>query len=164
MNLLRNTPEEKRTWQAVADHWMDRMAPGLLEESTRAELAKWFRQYDDEGQPRWHEPGDEVDLEKPTSPNISGVRRTRRRLPRISTPLTQSSPMKRRSFLQTACTSAIAAMAGSRITNLAFAADSSAWPDHLLVVLFLRGGCDGFNSSLQSMTSTTSPRALSRFA
>jgi hypothetical protein len=45
--------------------------------------------------------------------------------------------MKRRSFLQTACTSAIAAMAGSRITNLAFAADSAARPDHLLVVLFL---------------------------
>jgi len=53
--------------------------------------------------------------------------------------------MKRRSFLQTACTSAIAAMAGSRITNLAFAADSAARPDHLLVVLFLRGGCDGLN-------------------
>jgi uncharacterized protein (DUF1800 family) len=62
MNLLRNTPVEKRTWKAVAEHWMDRMAPGLLEESTRAELAKWFRQYDDDGQPRWHEPDDEIEL------------------------------------------------------------------------------------------------------
>ncbi len=53
--------------------------------------------------------------------------------------------MKRRSFLQTASTSALAALAGSRITNLAFAADSAARPDHLLVVLFLRGGCDALN-------------------
>lgn len=36
-------------------------------------------------------------------------------------------------------------MAGSRITNVAFAADSAARPDHLLIVLFLRGGCDGLN-------------------
>lgn len=63
MNLLRNTPAEKRTWQAVADHWMDRVAPGLLPESTRAELAKWLRQYeDDEGALRWHEPGEEISL------------------------------------------------------------------------------------------------------
>jgi len=53
--------------------------------------------------------------------------------------------MKRRTFLHTACSTAVAAMAGSRITHLSFAADAAAPRDHLLVVLFLRGGCDGLN-------------------
>jgi len=49
--------------------------------------------------------------------------------------------MNRRHFL---CSS-LAAVTGSRITNLAFAADSAARPENLLVVVFLRGGCDGLN-------------------
>ena len=53
--------------------------------------------------------------------------------------------MKRRTFLHTACSAAVAAMAGARLTNLAFSATPSAGGDHLLVVLFLRGGCDGLN-------------------
>jgi hypothetical protein len=64
MNLLRNTPEGKRTWQAVADHWMDTMAPGLLGDATRAELAKWFRLYEDEGKPQHHDPDAEIDLKE----------------------------------------------------------------------------------------------------
>jgi len=52
--------------------------------------------------------------------------------------------MKRRHFFQT-CSGSLAAMAGSRITNLAYAADAASAPDNLLVVLFLRGGCDGLN-------------------
>jgi uncharacterized protein (DUF1501 family) len=52
--------------------------------------------------------------------------------------------MKRRQFFQT-CSGSLAALAGSRITNLAFAADSAAKAENLLVVLFLRGGCDGLN-------------------
>ncbi|MCX6851385.1 MAG: DUF1501 domain-containing protein [Verrucomicrobia bacterium] len=49
--------------------------------------------------------------------------------------------MNRRHFL---CSS-LAALTGSRITNLTFAADAPQSRDHLLVVLFLRGGCDGLN-------------------
>jgi uncharacterized protein (DUF1501 family) len=52
--------------------------------------------------------------------------------------------MNRRNFIHV-CSGTLAALAGSRISNLAFAADSAARPDHLLVVLFLRGGCDGLN-------------------
>ncbi len=49
--------------------------------------------------------------------------------------------MNRRHFL---CSS-LATLTGSRITNLTFAADAPQSHDHLLVVLFLRGGCDGLN-------------------
>ena len=49
--------------------------------------------------------------------------------------------MNRRHFL---CSS-LAALTGSRITHLTFAADAPQSRDHLLVVLFLRGGCDGLN-------------------
>ena len=52
--------------------------------------------------------------------------------------------MKRRQFLKI-CSGSLVAFAGSRIGHLSFAADSAARPDHLLVVLFLRGGCDGLN-------------------
>ena len=64
MNLIRHTPEEKCTWQAVADHWMDQMAPTLLAESTREELAKWFRQSKDkqDGKPHWHEADADITL------------------------------------------------------------------------------------------------------
>jgi len=62
MNLIRRTPEDKCTWQAVADHWMDRLAPTLLGETTREELAKWFRQYEDDDKLHWHEPSDEITL------------------------------------------------------------------------------------------------------
>lgn len=42
---------------------MDRVAPGgLLGAATREELGKWFRQYDDDGKPGWHKPGDIVSL------------------------------------------------------------------------------------------------------
>jgi uncharacterized protein (DUF1800 family) len=64
MNLLRNTPESKRTWQSVAEHWMDTMAPGLLADATRAELAKWFRLYEEDGKPRHHDPDAEIDLKE----------------------------------------------------------------------------------------------------
>ncbi|MFN7560649.1 MAG: DUF1501 domain-containing protein [Prosthecobacter sp.] len=49
--------------------------------------------------------------------------------------------MKRRTFLSTA----LASLATSRITSLTYAADAAQSRDHLLVVLFLRGGCDGLN-------------------
>jgi len=49
--------------------------------------------------------------------------------------------MNRRHFL---CSS-LAALTGSRITSLTYAADAPQSRDHLLVVLFLRGGCDGLN-------------------
>lgn len=52
--------------------------------------------------------------------------------------------MKRRQFFQT-CSGSLASIAGSRITNLAYATDVASAPDNLLVVLFLRGGCDGLN-------------------
>jgi uncharacterized protein (DUF1501 family) len=48
------------------------------------------------------------------------------------------------------CSAAIAAMAGSRIGSLAFAQENELLPDaagadHTLVVVFLRGGCDGLS-------------------
>lgn len=49
--------------------------------------------------------------------------------------------MRRRHFL---CSS-LAALTGSRISSLTFAADAPQSRDHLLVVLFLRGGCDGLH-------------------
>jgi uncharacterized protein (DUF1501 family) len=49
--------------------------------------------------------------------------------------------MHRRRFL----TSSLAALATSRISSLTFAADAAPSRDHLLVVLFMRGGCDGLN-------------------
>jgi uncharacterized protein (DUF1501 family) len=48
----------------------------------------------------------------------------------------------RRSFLQ-GCSSAIAALAGARLTNLSFAKQDS--PSDTLVVIFLRGGWDALN-------------------
>jgi uncharacterized protein (DUF1800 family) len=62
MNLLRNTPSEKKTWQEVADYWMDRMAPGLLEAHTREELGKWFREYEDDDKPAYHDADGEITL------------------------------------------------------------------------------------------------------
>ena len=62
MNLLRNTPTDKKTWQEVADHWLDRLAPGLLAFHTREELTKWFREYQDDDKPQWHEPDAEITL------------------------------------------------------------------------------------------------------
>lgn len=50
--------------------------------------------------------------------------------------------ISRRNFLM-GCSAAVAALAGSRITNLAFAA-SGGTPE-ALIVLFLRGGWDGLN-------------------
>ncbi|MCC7117771.1 MAG: DUF1501 domain-containing protein [Anaerolineales bacterium] len=50
--------------------------------------------------------------------------------------------LSRRQFLQ-GCSSAIAAMAGARLTNLAFAKESDA--TDTLVVVFLRGGWDALN-------------------
>jgi uncharacterized protein (DUF1501 family) len=52
-----------------------------------------------------------------------------------------SVKISRRNFLM-GCSAAIAAMAGSRITNLAFAAGGA---PETLIVLFLRGGWDGLN-------------------
>ncbi len=53
--------------------------------------------------------------------------------------------ISRRGFLM-GCSAAIAAMAGSRITNLAFAApQAQAGLGQLLVVVFLRGGWDALN-------------------
>jgi uncharacterized protein (DUF1501 family) len=50
--------------------------------------------------------------------------------------------LTRRNFLQ-GCSSAIAAMAGARLTNVAFAQQDS--PTDTLVVVFLRGGWDALN-------------------
>ena len=50
--------------------------------------------------------------------------------------------LTRRNFLQ-GCSSAIAAMAGARLTNVAFAQQDS--PADTLVVVFLRGGWDALN-------------------
>ena len=53
--------------------------------------------------------------------------------------------ISRRGFLM-GCSAAIAAMAGSRITNLAFAAPNAASESPgVLVVVFLRGGWDALN-------------------
>ena len=44
------------------------------------------------------------------------------------------------------CSTAIAAMAGGRVSNVAFATEASAnATDEILVVVFLRGGCDGLS-------------------
>jgi uncharacterized protein (DUF1501 family) len=51
----------------------------------------------------------------------------------------------RRTFMQ-GCSAAIAAMAGSRISNLAFADPKAMAPDYeIVIVVFLRGGIDGLN-------------------
>ena len=39
-----------------------KVAPTLLGETTREELAKWFRQYEDDDKLHWHEPSDEITL------------------------------------------------------------------------------------------------------
>ena len=65
LHLLRDTPREKKTWQEVADYWMDRVAPGgLLGAATREELGKWFRQDEEDGKPHWHPPEDEIKLDE----------------------------------------------------------------------------------------------------
>ncbi len=53
-----------------------------------------------------------------------------------------TTKLTRRNFLQ-GCSSAIAAMAGARLTNVAFAQQDS--PTDTLVVVFLRGGWDALN-------------------
>jgi uncharacterized protein (DUF1501 family) len=50
----------------------------------------------------------------------------------------------RRGFVR-GCSAAIAGLAGTRFTNLAFAAPSGDFNDEILVVVFLRGGMDGLN-------------------
>ncbi len=50
--------------------------------------------------------------------------------------------VSRRGFM-VGCSAAIAAMAGGRVSNLVFAADSV--PRDILVVVFLRGGCDALS-------------------
>ena len=50
--------------------------------------------------------------------------------------------LPRRQFLQ-GCSAAIAAMAGAKLTNLAFAKQDN--PSDTLVVVFLRGGWDALN-------------------
>jgi uncharacterized protein (DUF1501 family) len=51
----------------------------------------------------------------------------------------------RRQFM-VGCSTAIAAMAGGRVSNVAFATEASAnATDEILVVVFLRGGCDGLS-------------------
>jgi uncharacterized protein (DUF1501 family) len=50
----------------------------------------------------------------------------------------------RRGFL-TGCSAAIAGLAGTRFTNLAFAEPGSGYNQETLVVVFLRGGMDGLN-------------------
>ena len=51
-------------------------------------------------------------------------------------------PFTRRNFLQ-GCSSAIAALAGARLTNLSFVQQDN--PTDTLVVVFLRGGWDALN-------------------
>ncbi|MFZ5902773.1 MAG: DUF1501 domain-containing protein [Chloroflexota bacterium] len=53
-----------------------------------------------------------------------------------------NTKISRRQFMQ-GCSAAIAAMAGARLTNVAFAAQDS--PADTLVVVFLRGGWDALN-------------------
>ncbi len=56
-----------------------------------------------------------------------------------------NSKLSRRGFM-TGCSAAIAALAGSRITHLAFASpDAPTATDEIVVVVFLRGGADGIN-------------------
>jgi uncharacterized protein (DUF1501 family) len=50
----------------------------------------------------------------------------------------------RRGFIR-GCSAAIAGMAGSRLTRLAFAEPGGGFNNELLVVVFLRGGMDGLN-------------------
>ncbi len=50
----------------------------------------------------------------------------------------------RRSFVK-GCSAAVAGLAGTRFTNLAFGAPGSGYNDETLVVVFLRGGMDGLN-------------------
>ncbi|MCU0491151.1 MAG: DUF1501 domain-containing protein [Chloroflexaceae bacterium] len=52
--------------------------------------------------------------------------------------------LSRREFL-VGCSAAIAALAGSRVTNLVFANPADTTARDILVVVFLRGGCDGLN-------------------
>ena len=52
-----------------------------------------------------------------------------------------SQRITRRTFLM-GCSAAIAAMAGARLTHLAFAAPDILYNDEILVVVFLRGGWD----------------------
>lgn len=57
--------------------------------------------------------------------------------------------ISRRAFMggMVGCSAAIAAMAGGRVGNLAFAGEAgvSAASDETLVIVFLRGGCDGLS-------------------
>ena len=52
--------------------------------------------------------------------------------------------LSRRQFM-IGCSAAIAAMAGARISNLAFAQAGDTTTRDLMVVVFLRGGCDGLS-------------------
>lgn len=52
--------------------------------------------------------------------------------------------LSRRQFL-TGCSAAVASLAGSRLTQLAFARPGSTSSDEILVVIFLRGGVDGLS-------------------
>ena len=52
--------------------------------------------------------------------------------------------IRRREFM-TGCSAAIAALAGSRLTYTAFAGQQDEPNQHTLVVVFLRGGCDGLS-------------------
>lgn len=55
-----------------------------------------------------------------------------------------NKPVTRRNFMR-GCSSAIAAMAGSRLTMTAFADPNEEPNQEILVIVFLRGGCDGLN-------------------
>lgn len=52
--------------------------------------------------------------------------------------------LNRRTFL-TGCSAAIAALAGGRVSGLSFANANSSTQPNMLVVVSLRGGCDGLN-------------------
>jgi uncharacterized protein (DUF1501 family) len=52
--------------------------------------------------------------------------------------------VNRRQFM-VGCSAAIAAMAGGRVGNLVFASEATSTPEDILVVVFLRGGCDGLS-------------------
>lgn len=56
----------------------------------------------------------------------------------------RSRLITRRQFL-VGCSAAIASLAGARLTSLAFAHPNSSSTADTLVVVFLRGGCDGLN-------------------
>ncbi|NOZ72891.1 MAG: DUF1501 domain-containing protein, partial [Chloroflexi bacterium] len=55
----------------------------------------------------------------------------------------KTHPISRRRFL-VGCSAAIASLAGARLTSLAFAAEEPS-NEEILIVLFLRGGCDGLS-------------------